>query len=492
MVKSIKHFAEESIKNFEKLEDLFFQNPEQIAEYVIGITEELHKVGLLMIKESLETMNQMLKESGKRQVSWVVEKDNEKELITSLGTVTFTKTLFTHKQTGEMKYLLDELIGLKKHERMTDDASAKLLKEAVQTSYRRGGEECSMESMVSKQTVKNKIHALEFPKDEEKPEKKKEVEYLYIEADEDHVSLQFRDKKGDIRENENGQKNNCLITKLIYVHEGVEPEAPKSKRYKLINPYYFCRVCDGKDNERFWDEVYEYIESHYELSKVKKVYLNADGGGWIETGRKRIRGISYVLDEYHLQKYLMRLTSHMKDSTEDAWKEICEAIRRKTKADFNEIVERLLAALPPEKIENGTKRIEESRAYILSNWGGARLRLLRKDGVIGSSTEGHVSHVLASRMSSRPMGWSRKGASKMAQLRAYYYNGKDMLELVRYQKQELPQAAGAEKDIILSTQMLRAEKNRNGELGKYIDILTHSVSMDTKKKVYFNEHIWGL
>lgn len=492
MVKSIKHFAEESIKNFEKLEDIFFQNPEQIAEYVIGITEELHKVGLLMIKESLETMNQMLKESGKRQVSWVVEKDNEKELITSLGTVTFTKTLFTHKQTGEMKYLLDELIGLKKHERMTDDASAKLLKEAVQTSYRRGGEECSLESMVSKQTVKNKIHALEFPKDEEKPEKKKEVEYLYIEADEDHVSLQFRDKKGDIRENENGQKNNCLITKLIYVHEGVEPEAPKSERYKLINPYYFCRVCDRKDNERFWDEVYEYIESHYELSKVKKVYLNADGGGWIETARKRIRGISYVLDGYHLQKYLMRLTSHMKDSAEDAWKEICEAIKRKTKADFNEIVERLLAALPPEKIETGTKRIEESGEYILSNWGGARLRLLRKDGVIGSSTEGHVSHVLASRMSSRPMGWSRKGASKMAQLRAYYYNGKDMLELVRYQKQELPQAAGAEKDIILSTQMLRAEKNRNGELGKYIDILTHSVSLDTKKKVYFNEHIWGL
>lgn len=56
MVKSIKHFAEESIKNFEKLEDDFFKNPEQIAEYVLGITKELHTVGLLMIKESLETM----------------------------------------------------------------------------------------------------------------------------------------------------------------------------------------------------------------------------------------------------------------------------------------------------------------------------------------------------------------------------------------------------------------------------------------------------
>ena len=492
MVKSIKHFAEESIKNFEKLEDDFFKNPEQIAEYVFGITKELHKVGLLMIKESLETMNQMLKESGKRQVSWVIEKDNEKNLITSLGTVTFTKTLFTNKQTGEMKYLLDEIIGLEKHERMTDDAEAKLLTEAVQTSYRRGGEECSLESSVSKQTVKKKIHTLKFPKNEKKPEKKKELEYLYIEADEDHVSLQYRDKKGDLKKNENGQKNNCLLTKLVYVHEGVEPEAPKSKRYKLVNPYYFCRVCDGKENENFWDEIYEYIESHYELSKIKKIYLSADGGGWIETARKRMQGVSYVLDEYHLQKYLMRLTSHMKDSTEDAWKELCDAIKRKTKEDFIEIADRLIDALPAEKTESGTKRIKESRDYILSNWGAARLRLLRKEGVIGSSTEGHVSHVLSSRMSSRPMGWSRKGASKMAQLRAYYYNRKDMLELVRFQKQEVLQAAGGEKDIILSTQMLRAEKNRNGDLGKYIDILTHSVSLDTKKKVYFNEHIWGL
>lgn len=70
-----------------------------------------------------------------------------------------------------------------------------MLNEAVQTSYRRGGEETSLTTDVEKQTVKNKIHALEFPKNTEKPENKKEIEYLYIEADEDHVSLQFRDKK---------------------------------------------------------------------------------------------------------------------------------------------------------------------------------------------------------------------------------------------------------------------------------------------------------
>lgn len=492
MVKSIKHFEKESIMIFEKLEDEFFKNPQHIAEYVHNITEELHKIGLLILEESLESMNQLLKESGKRKSSWVVEKDSRKQLVTSLGTVHFTKTLFTNRETGEMEYLLDRILGLEKHERMTEDAEAQMLKEAVQTSYRRGGEESSLEGSVSKQTVKNKLHMLRFPKNTEEPEKKKEVEYLYIEADEDHASLQFREKKGDLEENANHQKNNCLITKLVYVHEGIEPEAPRSKRHKLVNPYYFCRVCDGKDNEQFWDEIYEYIDNHYDLAKVKKIYLNADGGGWIEAGRKRIRGLSCVLDEFHLQKYLIRLTSHMKDSTDDARKELCDAIRRKTKADFTEIVERLEDALPEGSRASGTRRLEESRDYILSNWNAARLRLLHKDGVKGSSTEGHVSHVLSSRMSSRPMGWSRKGAAKMAELRAYYYNGGDMLELVRYQKERPAKAAGAENDIISSTQIQQSEKSRHGELGKYVEAISHSLSIGTKKKVYLNEQIWGL
>lgn len=492
MVKSIKHFEEESIRIFEKLEDEFFKNPQHMAEYVRGITEELHKIGLLMLQESLESMNQLLKESGKRKSAWVVEKDSRKQLVTSLGTVHFTKTLFADKETGKTEYLLDRMLGIEKHERMTEDAQAEMLKEAVQTSYRRGGEESSLEAGVSKQTVKNKLHALRFPENTERPAEKKKVEYLYIEADEDHAALQFQEKKGDLKENGSHQKNNCLIVKLVYVHEGIEPEAPQSRRHRLVNPYYFCRVCDGKENDRFWDEIYRYIDSHYDLEKVKKIYLNADGGGWIEAGRKRIHGLSYVLDEFHLQKYLIRLTSHMKDSTDDARRELYRAIRRGTKGDFAGIVERLKNALPAENREPGIRRLEESRDYILSNWGAARLRLLHKDGVKGSSTEGHVSHVLSSRLSSRPMGWSRKGAAKMAELRAYYYNGGDMLELVRYQKEGMAKAAGAENDIISSTQIQQSEKSRHGELGKYVEAISRSLSIDTKKKVYFNERIWGL
>ena len=489
MINSIRYFEEECINRFEKLEDDFMKEPQKLAEYVLGLTEELQNLGLRIIQESLEEMNTMLRKSKKRLQRWVVESNETKQLITSLGTVTFKKTLFTNRETGESEYLLDRIMGFEKHERISEDAFAKMLKEAVQTSYRRGGEATSLTTDVKKQTVKNKIHELEFPRNEEKPEKKKEVEYLYIEADEDHASLQFREKKGDLKGNENHQKNNCLITKLVYVHEGIEKEAPKSKRNKLVNPSYFCGTGYSEDNAAFWDEVYEYINNHYDLDKVKKIYLNADGGGWIKSGMKRIAGITYVLDEFHLEKYLTKLTSHMKDSREDAANELRTAIRSKTKKDFEEIVDCLEGCL---ENETGIKRIAEAKEYILSNWTAAKLRLRHQNGVKGSSTEGHVSHILSNRMSSRPMGWSVRGATKMAKLIAYERNGGDMLELVRYQKRNLPKAAGDEYEVLSSVDVIQSEKNRHGELGKYVESISHSISVQNKKIVYFNSHIWNL
>ena len=89
-----------------------------------------------------------------------------------------------------------------------------------------------------------------------------------------------------------------------YSAEQIEKETPKSERHRLINPYYFCGTSYGEENTAFWDEVYEYINNHYDLDKVKKIYMNADGGAWIKSGMRRIAGITYVLDEFHIEKYL--------------------------------------------------------------------------------------------------------------------------------------------------------------------------------------------
>ena len=72
MYKSINYFEKECIKNFEKLEDEFMKEPQKLAEYVFGITQELHKLGIRMIQESLEEMNLMLRDSCKRKQHWIV------------------------------------------------------------------------------------------------------------------------------------------------------------------------------------------------------------------------------------------------------------------------------------------------------------------------------------------------------------------------------------------------------------------------------------
>ena len=150
MYKSIQYFNEECAQKFDYLEDEFIREPSDLAAYVYRLTEELHKLGLRMLQETLEDMDGMLNKSVIRKKRWVVDRHEQKQLITSLGTVSFKKTLFKERMTGERKYLLDELIQMESHERMTEDAVARMLEETVQTSYRRGGEAASILDKVSK------------------------------------------------------------------------------------------------------------------------------------------------------------------------------------------------------------------------------------------------------------------------------------------------------------------------------------------------------
>ena len=491
MVKSIQYFNEKSVPIFEKLEDEFLREPSDIASYVTKLTEELHKTGIRMIEETLSYLDEMINESEARKLSWVVDRHETKQLITSLGSVNYSKSLFKNKKSGKRSYIIDLVMGMDPHERMTEDAEARMLQEAVQTSYRRGGEETSVLDEVSKQTVMNKIHALQFPAEDEALEEKKSVKVLYIDADEDHISLQYKDKKGDLVTDDRGRKNNSMIEKLAYVYEGIEEETPGSKRHKLIAPYYFCSDSTSEDNKEFWERIYAYIDSHYDVGVIEKIYINGDGGSWMEEGKNGIAGVVVTMDEFHLQKYLTKITSHLRDSKWDAVTNLRKFIMYKNKKEFNEYVDFIKTYLREDDVKS-VESIEEGRKYILNNWMPCKVRLSNRKKLPGCSAEGHVSHVLSSRMSSRPMGWSKKGAGQMGRLRAYYYNGGDMLELVRYQHEEMKEAVGYEMTYCSVPEVMRSEKNRHYELGKYMSSMQGSIPCQIKKKLCINHHISGL
>ncbi len=72
-------------------------------------------------------------------------------------------------------------------------------------------------------------------------------------------------------------------------------------------------------------------------------------------------------------------------------------------------------------------------------------------------------------------------------------NFNPMLELVRFQKKQLKQVAGAEEVIYSATEMLRMEKRNSKKLGAVADLPVYSIPYTQVKKIAaIKNHIWGL
>ena len=75
--------------------------------------------------------------------------------MTRFGNIEITRAYYSSKQDRKGIYLLDKYVGLDSNEKVSLAAKVHALREAVETSYRKGGEEaCLTEDVVTKQTVK--------------------------------------------------------------------------------------------------------------------------------------------------------------------------------------------------------------------------------------------------------------------------------------------------------------------------------------------------
>src|SRR5690606_4323553 len=95
----------------------------------------------------------------------------------------------------------------------------------------------------------------------------------------------------------------------------------------------------------------------------------------------------------------------------------------------------------------------EAGRYILGNWKGI-MRQYDAD-YVGCSAEGHVSHILSSRLSSRPMGWSKVGVDQMTRLRVVVANGGNVYDIFMQKKKE---TIKEEKKINSDLDMIKKRK----------------------------------
>lgn len=475
MLNSIQQFLKEGVAEIDATMDTFWRDPSKMAEMIYGVTAVVTGLGLSVISEEFEYADELLCQSSVRKEKWHIVRKDENTVLTSLGPVTYRRTLFKSKRDGHSEYLVDRIINITAHERMTEDAVAKVLEEAVETSYRKGGENaCITSDIVSAETVMNKIRALSFPA-AAVLEEKREAECIYIDCDEDHVSLQHTEEGG----------SRTAQPKMIYIYEGVKEDG---KRRELVNSTYFGGLHEGSRSiGDLWEEVNEYIQASYDESKLRKIFINGDGAGWIKRGKDHIYGSEYVLDKFHMSKYITQATSHLYDSAEDAKDMIYDSIHRLDKRALKQTFEKILENTESEAKQN---TVRDALRYLLGNWEGICAQVENRELLYGCSAEGHISHVYSDRMSSRPLGWSKKGVDSMARLRIYAKNGGNMLDLVR--NQPLKKAAGAEEAGLTCGEILAEERRQNRNLGDLYGTKISTVPAMISKMLSIKEHIWGL
>ncbi len=418
----IQEIIEKISSSFEKELENLIRERRDISEFILATKKTLDEIGVTLVAEALETIDEAYRNSKDRKRNWTVkEKAAEKTLMTIFGEVRYERTYYKNKKTSEYSYLSDEAVGIKAHDKMDASLKARLIEEAVFMPYSRSAKEATEAVDLTSQTVMNSIRELGSVDNDavEVKQDKKAVKVLYIEADEDHVPL---------------QTGGYAEPKLVYVHEGREQVG--ENRWRLINARYFSGIYANSDE--LWVEVLDYIDKTYDMDSIEKIYLSGDGAAWIKNGLGWIKGSIFVLDRYHLSKYVTQATAHMSYTTPIMW----DYINAGDKESVKELFKAIISTTEP---ETKKRAVQEARRYLLGNWEGI-MRQYASD-YIGCSAEGHVSHILSSRLSSRPLGWSRTGVDQMARLRVFVANGGDVYDIfMRKKKAAINEASEVKVD----------------------------------------------
>jgi len=404
----IQNFMGKSINNLTGKVLKLIKNGKGLSDIVTEIKKATDEVGREICVEIIKTLDESIRKDPGRKKDWSIERRNEENtIITRLGEISYERTYYKSKHRKGYRHLVDEILGIRAHTRIDDEVYAELAESSADLSYRKAGKNVG-EVEISGQTAMKSVRQIEKLKLEKIPVEKRIIETLYVEADEDHIAMQSG-KSG--------------MPRLVYVHEGIDTQS----RRKLKSPYYLASLKDKPGD--LWQEVYEYIEDNYEIDKIKQIYLSGDGAAWIRRGLDYLPNAKFVLDKYHMSKYVTKATAHKKEYASEIWNCIKEADLEGLGLVFNELY------LTTES-ESKQKEIKESWDYFNHNWDGIKIRKEEAEYIVGCSAEGHNSHILASRMSSRPMGWSKDGADKMARLRAFKANGGKVIDFMKAQKRE--------------------------------------------------------
>ena len=326
-------------------------------------------------------------ERKKRGLS-IERRGDKREILTRLGRLVYERTYY-RKASGGYEHPVDSIVGVEAYERVSGGVGLALVEASLEMSYEKASTYVTG-AQVSRQTVLNKVRAA---KPRQELVEYRPVRELHIDADEDHVHL---------------QTGESTIVPLISVYEGVEYQG---RRGTCKNIFHISEY--GKSPSALWEEVADELERRYDLSGAR-IYLHGDGAAWIKEGLEYLPNCEFVLDRYHKNKAIKQALSGIDRKAGGQYEfQIRKALNEGDRDRLSLIRDTLLKRYPQRE-----KTIRENIDYLLNNFDAIAITVRDKASLNGGCTEPHVSHVLSSRLSSRPMGWSRKTLRRLVPILA--------------------------------------------------------------------------
>ena len=362
----ISEISEEIVNSL--IDNLFnFDNSHiDYFQFINRISEASRKIILATIAETFETIDTVFCNAPSRSEKYYINKSNVSRTITTIvGDLTFKRTYYISKANPNFRfYFVDLIFGLHKYDHYDSIIKDIAITNVFQSSQAQAARDIS--------------------------------------KDEKYIGAQ--------------DQENDIMVKCFVTFESIK-QVGKNRR-ALVNRYVFSTT--GKNA---WSKFMDHIAKRYDFSKIRHIYLLADGGNWIKNGLHELKLYAqnkpqFCLCEFHFKQAINHISSD-----KDERKNLLEIFNTKPFEEFKKRIDELIAINP-----NRKETISNKFNYIKNNKSAIK-RMLNLD--IGSSMESHISHFIASMFASRPKGFSTKRIDNYLKLNDYFFNNINIFDLYR-------------------------------------------------------------
>ena len=250
-------------------------------------------------------------------------------------------------------------------------------------------------------------------------------------AEEDAAAAKALYVDGVVPDAECERASICMEADGTFFHvQGAAKEKTKRLEVKAMAAYEGKKACGRKvrrlgcvhhaivgDSEKLWSEGVAVTGAKYDLSKIERVHLGADGERWCRDAERFLpkAQVTFHLDPFHVNHAVMACFSDAKM----AWN-VIEVINDGGK----EQAVALLRACKEFGLAN--KRIDGVIAYLEGN-----IDAIAIDGPSLGTMESENQHLYGVRMDSFPCAWSPQGACDMARVISRRESGRAVPRMTR-------------------------------------------------------------